>query len=54
MPGFAKRLNALSRLILPEALTLLDLQALSALPRRHSATPSVTRFSASAPGKSWN
>ncbi|UFG04626.1 CpaF family protein (plasmid) [Pseudosulfitobacter pseudonitzschiae] len=33
MPGFAKRLNALSRLILPEALTLLDLQALSALPQ---------------------
>jgi pilus assembly protein CpaF len=32
MPGFAKRLNALSRKILPEALTLLDLQALSALP----------------------
>lgn len=31
MPGFAKRLNALSRRILPEALTLLDLQALAGL-----------------------
>ncbi len=50
MPGFAKRLNTLSRQILPEALTLLDLQALSALPedaQRESIRNAVLKICAS-------